>query len=337
MNYPKISIVTPSFNQGQYLEQTILSILDQKYPNLEYIIIDGGSTDNSVEIIKKYEKHLSYWISEKDKGQSDAINKGLKKISGDLFNWLNSDDYLEEASLFKLAQAFTDNPTSKLFVFGLSYFDGNKKTLRKWKIFPSDGILFYCDPTIAQPSMFYSGDAVKKMGELNGMLHYAMDYEWLIKFLFVFGDKSIFQSDFPFSVFRLHADAKTSQGEENFVNDIANILFSLAKSAGLEKYSMLLQKGYRIYPDYTCDISKNYIVPVTVERMLVYFLLQHSHRIYNEKQYLFAKEVFSTVTFSSFQLSQNEIQWLEELRINAGSSSWLLFRAKRKLNHILNK
>lgn len=91
----KISIVTPSFNQGEYLEETIDSVLSQKYPNLEYIIMDGGSKDNSVDIIKKYEKYLTYWESKPDRGQSHAINKGLKKCNGEIFNWLCSDDYLE--------------------------------------------------------------------------------------------------------------------------------------------------------------------------------------------------------------------------------------------------
>lgn len=102
--WPKISIITPSLNQGEFIEETILSILNQNYPNLEYIIIDGGSTDNSVEIIKKYEDRITYWISEKDEGQSDAINKGLSKVTGDWFNWINSDDLLAKDSLYILAK-----------------------------------------------------------------------------------------------------------------------------------------------------------------------------------------------------------------------------------------
>jgi len=106
--FPKISIVTASYNQGQFIEETILSVLNQNYPNLEYILIDGGSTDNSVEIIRKYQQHFTYWVSEKDKGQANAINKGLQLCTGDIFNWLNSDDYLEPGSLHKIAAAFAN-------------------------------------------------------------------------------------------------------------------------------------------------------------------------------------------------------------------------------------
>lgn len=104
MQYPKISIVTPSFNQGKYLEETITSVLDQEYPNLEYIIIDGGSTDNSVDIIKKYANRLSYWISEPDEGMYFALQKGFKKSTGDIMGWLNSDDILHFKSLFTIAE-----------------------------------------------------------------------------------------------------------------------------------------------------------------------------------------------------------------------------------------
>lgn len=107
--WPKISIVTPSYNQGKYIEETILSVVSQGYPNLEYIIIDGGSNDTSIDIIKRYEKYLSYWVSEPDKGQYDAINKGMGLSTGDICTYLNADDVLHFRSLFSVAEVFTNN------------------------------------------------------------------------------------------------------------------------------------------------------------------------------------------------------------------------------------
>ena len=106
---PKISIVTPSFNQGQFIEETIRSVLDQDYPNLEYLVIDGGSTDQTIDIIRKYETQLSYWESEKDRGQVHAINKGLARATGDIFAYINSDDIYLPGTFATVAKYFDEH------------------------------------------------------------------------------------------------------------------------------------------------------------------------------------------------------------------------------------
>jgi glycosyltransferase involved in cell wall biosynthesis len=181
---PKISIITPSFNQAETLERTILSVLEQEYPNLEYFIIDGGSTDNSVEIIKRYESKLTYWISEKDRGQSHAINKGLLKATGEIIAWINSDDWYNKGVLLKIASIFQYSnfglligacqiiyPTepNKNFIVS-NTFVSFETLIRFWES-------SFCPP---QPSMFFSKAAFDKIGLLNEHLHYAMDLDlWL--------------------------------------------------------------------------------------------------------------------------------------------------------------
>ncbi|MHB9139173.1 MAG: glycosyltransferase family 2 protein [Victivallaceae bacterium] len=123
MNLPKITVITPSFNQGQFLEQTIKSVLEQDYPNLEYIIMDGGSSDNSVEIIKKYERYLTYWQSQPDGGQSAAINAGFQRATGEILCWLNSDDQFSPGTLKTVGQYFYDHPECEWVSGNLEFRD----------------------------------------------------------------------------------------------------------------------------------------------------------------------------------------------------------------------
>ncbi len=231
----KISIITPSFNQGQFLEQTIDSVLSQNYPNLDYIIIDGASTDNSVEIIKKYEKHLHFWTSEKDNGQSDAINKGLKYASGDIINWLNSDDYYEQDSLKKVAHFFEDEKT--LVVAGKSNIWKNNKICKQ-----STGTDIYnsVEKTIGfaridQPETFFSKKAIDKMGFLNANLHYVMDREWWTRYLLIFGLDSIKKTNDILVNFRIHDDSKTNNFQDAFMQENLNVYFTIAKIYELEE------------------------------------------------------------------------------------------------------
>lgn len=252
MYLPKISIVTPSFNQGKYLEQTILSVLEQNYTNLEYIIIDGGSTDNSIEIIKKYEKHLAYWVSEKDNGQSDAINKGIQKITGDIFNWLNSDDYYSENVFFSLAEIFSDEKIN--VVCGKSKVSSmnGKEFIAEGTFVDQENLrntLYHCH--IEQPATFFRKSAIEKMGRLSTSLHYVMDKEYWLKYLLMFGTSGVLKVDNVFANFRIHESSKTFLSPSSFISDQVKIfisILSLFKPGITEKYNKLLM-GYRFQID----------------------------------------------------------------------------------------
>jgi glycosyltransferase involved in cell wall biosynthesis len=215
-SYPKISIVTPSFNQGQFIEQTICSVLDQNYPNLEYIIIDGGSTDETCEIIKKYEKYLAYWVSEPDKGQTDAINKGFSKTTGIWFNWLNSDDFYETGGFEKIANLHNENKNIKV-IAGLEY--GFFQSNQEHKInHPGSFVHKTTEETIYtgiidQPCTFFKRDFVKGFFPLSDNLHYVMDRELWLNYLASYGVTDIIKVDHYFTNFRLHESSKTISQE----------------------------------------------------------------------------------------------------------------------------
>lgn len=180
-SWPKISIVTPSLNQGKFIEETIRSVLLQGYPNLEYIIIDGGSTDDSVQIIKKYEKWLCYWVSECDKGQAQAINKGFKMASGDIVAWLNSDDFYEK-SIMSIVANYLCLHNDADFIYGdLNCIDRNGKTNNIFE--PSNfnliQLLYY--DFIPQQSCFWRHSVLEDMGLLAESYNYIMDYEYWLR------------------------------------------------------------------------------------------------------------------------------------------------------------
>lgn len=178
--WPRITIVTPSYNQGQFIEETIRSVLLQNYPNLEYIIIDGGSTDNSVEIIRKYEDNLAYWISEPDKGQSDAINKGFKVATGDIVAWLNSDDIYCRGALAIVAAEFVRQGWPDLIygdyvIISDDGSKGEKVTLGQYGF--ADLI---AGKNIGQPSAFIKRGSQCSPVFVREDLNYCMDYDlWL--------------------------------------------------------------------------------------------------------------------------------------------------------------
>lgn len=186
--YPKISIITPSYNQSQFIEKTILSVLEQKYPNLEYIVIDGGSNDETSSILRRYRNKLTY-ISEKDKGQSDAINKGLRMVRGEIIGYLNSDDILSPHSLLTIGDYFTNHPESFWLTGYCGIIDEYDRTVRPFitsyknfwlRYFPNKEVLLVLN-FISQPATFWRASAVKQIGYFDEKLDFAMDYDYWLR------------------------------------------------------------------------------------------------------------------------------------------------------------
>ena len=204
----KISVVTPSFNQGLYLETTLRSLLSQNYPDLELIVIDGGSTDQSVEIIRRHAPFLSHWESEKDRGQSHALNKGFAHVHGEIWTWLNSDDLLEPGVLRRVAGVFAEDPEAGV-VYGDCVYVGQdgETVIEKFPGEPYSRLRHLAHRFIAQPSCFFRTSMVPPA--VREDLHYCMDYDLWLKL----ADRGVKFHYVPevFSRYRLH-DASKSVG-----------------------------------------------------------------------------------------------------------------------------
>jgi glycosyltransferase involved in cell wall biosynthesis len=236
VKWPKISIITPSYNQGKYIEQTILSVLDQQYPNLEYIIIDGGSTDETLSIIKKYQSRITYWISEKDSGQSHAINKGLMKCTGIIFNWLNSDDWYEPGCLQSVASYFMANSAVQVVSGYENHIQIDGSIVLSEGSFITgklESTIEFCE--IAQPSSFFKLSAIQNVGGVSEDLHYIMDGEMWVKLLLQYGQKGFYKIEKPLVNFRLHELSKTTSNTmvNNFLVERCSIITDLQRYLGV--------------------------------------------------------------------------------------------------------
>lgn len=226
-DWPRITIVTPSYNQAQFIEETIRSILLQNYPNLQYIIIDAGSTDGTLEIMEKYSPWIDTWVSEPDRGQSHAINKGLQKADGEWFNWINSDDFLLPKGLLTIATGISDNPQSLLVAGRVKVLAGQSSPLPKKIKISGDLEDDIVNHRTAQPGMFYRTSFISHFEE---SLHFAMDYALWVQLLAREGTSLVATSDDLVSCFRIHENSKTGGGQEKFEREERRILASLLEN-----------------------------------------------------------------------------------------------------------
>jgi glycosyltransferase involved in cell wall biosynthesis len=211
-NGPRVSIITPSYNQAAFLEETICSVLDQDYPNLEYFIIDGGSSDGSLEIIRKYSHRLAGWISEADKGQTDAINKGFARATGQVFAWLNSDDTYQPGAISDAVAYLEAHPETGMVYGDANLIDESGNVIGKFPARQTDyrrlrrGYVH-----IPQQASFFQSDLWRKVGPLDPTFYFAMDYDLWVRL------SRIARLDYTprlWANFRLHGNAKSVASDD---------------------------------------------------------------------------------------------------------------------------
>lgn len=174
---PSISIVVPNYNGGATIDATLRSLIDQNYPRLEILVVDGGSTDNSLEVIRSYERHIAWWISEKDRGQSHAINKGFARATGEIVNWLPSDDVLLPGALHSIAKAFVQNPEADVVAGSCRFAYPDPRSNRVEVPSPLSIELLPCMNQIPQQAIFYRRSLLDRSPPLDETLHYMMDFD----------------------------------------------------------------------------------------------------------------------------------------------------------------
>jgi glycosyltransferase involved in cell wall biosynthesis len=204
---PLVSIITPSFNQARYIEATIQSVLSQDYPHIEYLIVDGGSKDGTVEIIKKYESKLAWWVSEKDKGQTDAINKGFARAKGEILAWINSDDTYEPGAVSAAVKVMQEHSEVGMVYGDCNFINESGRVIGKFASAQTNyHLLRQGYVHIPQQTMFFRANLWKQVGPLDPSFYFAMDYDLWTR---IAAQKEIRYIPQTWANFRLHTSGKT--------------------------------------------------------------------------------------------------------------------------------
>ena len=254
-----VSIITPSFNQARYLEQTIQSVLEQDYPSIEYIVVDGASTDGSVDVIEKYANKLAWWVSEKDSGQADAINKGFLRATGEIVAWLNSDDYYLPGAISAAVKAFEENPDVLLVYGNMLAVDerGNSFNALHYKQLTLQDLL--CFQIIGQPAVFFRREVLSKAGMLDPTFHFLLDHHLWIR---IAQHGRILHVDQTWAAARYHAEAKNRAKAAEFGREAFRVLAWAEGQAGLGEAIRPVERrarasAHRVDARYLLDSGKS--------------------------------------------------------------------------------
>ncbi|MBN1370788.1 MAG: glycosyltransferase [Anaerolineaceae bacterium] len=209
----RVSVITPSYNQARYLETTLRSVLEQDYPDLEYIVVDGGSNDSSADIIQRYADRLAWWVSEKDRGQTDALNKGFARATGDVLAWINSDDTLEPGAVREAVAALQAHPQAAMVYGDANYIDENGRVIGRFPAAQTDyHRLRQGYVHVPQQASFFRADLWRKVGPLDPNFYFAMDYDLWVRL--AAEAPLVYLPGKVWGNFRLHRDAKTIAADD---------------------------------------------------------------------------------------------------------------------------
>lgn len=227
---PPIAVVTPSYNHARFLEETIRSVLDQNYPKLSYAVVDGGSDDGSAEIIGRYKDRLSYSVSEPDKGQSDAIVKGMARVDGEIQAYLNSDDLLAPGTLRYVGAYFAEHPEVDVVYGHRIIVDAHTREIGRWVLPPHYGESTKHFDYIPQETMFWRRSAAEKAGGIDPAFHFAMDWDFILR-LQASGAR-FRRLPYYLACFRAHEAQKSQAGSERGKREIAALMRRTGGDAG---------------------------------------------------------------------------------------------------------
>ena len=329
---PRITLITPSYQQAQYLPDCLRSVAEQGYPDLEHLVVDGGSTDGSREIIERHADRLAWWCSEGDGGQSAAINKGLAHATGHVFGWLNSDDLLQPGALQAVGEAFAADPD--LLVYTATRIrrhpDGRDERLEADD--PSDPEAWLVRPRVHQSSTFYRLDAVRDLGGLEEKLHHVMDLELWWQLLLRHGTGHVRVVDRPLSVFRLHAGSKTVRSLPAFVDETAGLLHGMCLRTGDHASARALATGHHL-PKGLRPMPVGPADAAIVRRMTLRFLLHWNRVIFTERQFRMMRLLRDTAAPAPEELTAEQRAAWQGLQRQLAVPGWWAFRLRRKLTH----
>lgn len=354
---PFISIITPTLNQAKYIETTILSVLIQDYPKLEHIIIDGGSTDGSIELIKSYQNRLAWWMSVPGLGQTDALNKGLQNANGEIIGWINSDDFYLPGSIKAVAHFFAKHPEA-IIVYGDFYeINGSGYFLRHVRpgIFNLVRLFHRC--YISQMTVFFRQELIESIGKFNDQFMYAHDYDLWLRSGLAYSDKIYYLSQ-PLACYRIHAKSQSwAKALPARIEDITvRELFLKANKLPQE----LLNIQGDIFIDLWMDIIIFYVTKSLQIEVQSYLCEKLGNNILTDNQWITLRRFLSDVSCSDFQTDTgiaalvqllkawhkrygnpatdlndvNITRWISELMIRLGNAHFKQTNAIRTLQFV---